>query len=356
MKSKTYCKIVIIGLLGCLILVGGSTAWIDPYFHYHAPIKGFAYNLEQDRQRYINDGITKNFQYNAIITGTSMTNFFRTSEFDELFDVYSIKLPYSAGYFKEINDNIIKGLGTHKGVSKVLRCLDYTRILVDKDVYQHEGYIYPDYLYDNNFFNDIEYLFNKEILLGDVIDVLARTEAGKKTTSFDEYCFYDYKCGKTAVLDSYKRPYDYSANQHIMTQEERIIIQENLRQNVIQTAKDYPQTVFYLYFPLYNICYYDSRNLYGVLELFFETEKVAIEEILNSDCNNIKLFAFSDKFDIICNFDCYIDILHTTDSVNSAILQWIHDGEGELTKDNYLDYINKCYEFYSQYDYDSIYQ
>ena len=64
-KSKTYCRIVTAGLLTCLILAGGATAWIDPYFHYHGPIEGISYSFAGER--YMNDGIARNLDYDAII-------------------------------------------------------------------------------------------------------------------------------------------------------------------------------------------------------------------------------------------------------------------------------------------------
>ena len=66
----------------CMLLVGlGSvTIYIDPYFHYHAPLQGLEYPISNER--YQNDGIIRHFPYNAIITGTSMTENFKASELD----------------------------------------------------------------------------------------------------------------------------------------------------------------------------------------------------------------------------------------------------------------------------------
>ena len=40
---------------------------MDPYFHYHGPFSSFSYRLYEER--YINDGISRHFNYDAIITG-----------------------------------------------------------------------------------------------------------------------------------------------------------------------------------------------------------------------------------------------------------------------------------------------
>lgn len=48
---------------------------MDPYFHYHKPFEWQKHGWWQER--YINDGILKHFDYNAIIAGTSMVENFK---------------------------------------------------------------------------------------------------------------------------------------------------------------------------------------------------------------------------------------------------------------------------------------
>ena len=43
------------------------------------------------------------------------------------------------------------------------------------------------YLYDRYFYNDVQYIFNKEILFKDTLEVLKYTESGQVTTQFDDY-------------------------------------------------------------------------------------------------------------------------------------------------------------------------
>lgn len=86
----------------CIItfILAAINVIVDPFFHYHKPLPGLFYIL--NNERYQNNGILKHFDYDAIITGTSMTENFKTSEFDKLFNVNSIKIPFSGATFKEI--------------------------------------------------------------------------------------------------------------------------------------------------------------------------------------------------------------------------------------------------------------
>ena len=90
MKAKKWflsCMSVLAGSILIMLLV----FWIfDPYFHYHKPFSFISYRLYDER--YINDGISRHFDYDAIITGTSMAQNFKTSEVDALFGVESVKV------------------------------------------------------------------------------------------------------------------------------------------------------------------------------------------------------------------------------------------------------------------------
>ncbi|MBQ8041585.1 MAG: hypothetical protein IJ274_17270, partial [Lachnospiraceae bacterium] len=84
MRKSTKWMIAFISMfLAILLLTGTFMVVVDPYFHYHKPLNGLGYSLENER--YQNDGIVKHFSYDAIITGSSMTECFRPSEMKELF-------------------------------------------------------------------------------------------------------------------------------------------------------------------------------------------------------------------------------------------------------------------------------
>ena len=63
--------IVYFAVMAALI---GFVVFVDPYFHYHAPFGGMSCVMEEEQ--YMNDGITRNFTYDALITGSSVTQYF----------------------------------------------------------------------------------------------------------------------------------------------------------------------------------------------------------------------------------------------------------------------------------------
>ena len=82
-KAKTWCLAVLAALLVLLAAAAGINAWVDPFFHYRAPREGIAYDMQSER--YLNDGILKHFDYDAILLGSSVTMNFQTSQCDALF-------------------------------------------------------------------------------------------------------------------------------------------------------------------------------------------------------------------------------------------------------------------------------
>lgn len=342
--------IIITGI--SLLCLGTITVIVDPYFHYHAPLNGLEYPIKNER--YQNDGILKNFQYDAIITGTSMTENFKSSEFDRLFQVNSIKTPFGGASFKEINDSLKRAIEANSKIRIILRGLDYTSLLSDKDVMRYDLDSYPLYLYDNILFNDVKYILNKTILFENTYGVIEYSKSGKKTPTFDVYA--NWMEGKTFGKEALDLIYERTEKLKILEfcENDKERLRQNLKQNVTELVEQNPHIQFYLFFTPYSIYYWDSINQEGTLKKQLDAEKMAIEIMLEYD--NIHLFSFFDEFDMICDLNNYKDVFHYGEDINSQILLWMYNNEHLLTKDNYQDYCNKEYEFYINYDYDSLFQ
>lgn len=355
-NCKTYNIFTLSGIGIVLALFAFATIYVDPVFHYHAPLSGWGYELFDER--YQNDGIVKHFAYDAIITGTSMTENFKTSICDELFNTNAIKVPFSGAPYKEINENLERAFEANRHISMVIRCLDYNSLQYEaKDDVWHgvvdDGYVFPNYLTDDCLINDVNYFWNKTIFLNYTIHAIKYRK--NATTSFDQYCRWDDDIlyGLEAVRPNKERKekIDWHST---MQESDRERIRGLIEQNVLELCWANLDTDFYLFFPPYSICYWDDKYQLGDVDLIIDEEKYAIELLL--DCPNVRLFSFNENYDIVCNLDNYIDILHYGSWINDDMLQWMHDGKYEITKDNYEQHIENIREFYNNYDYDSIYE
>lgn len=340
--------IVLGGILGILGVIALFTIIIDPFWHYHGPLKGLEYPLKDER--YLNDGIARHAEYDAIITGTSMTQNFKPSQFDALWGAKAIKIAFSGATYKEVNDNIVRALRYGQNVKYILRSLDGNKLILPADQDEYEGY--PDYLYDNNPFNDVSYLLNKEVI-PKTLAVLNYTRAGNKTPDWDEYGSWgQYKVyGKDEVLRTSSR-LEISEKAYELTPEDEKNIQENIEKNVLATAKEHPEITFYLFFPPYSISYWDALVRSGQLDAQLRAQKMAVELLL--DAQNVHIYAFEQDTSLTGNLDNYTDSLHYGPWINEEILVKIRQGEGELTKENYKEHFETVREIYLQYPYDEV--
>lgn len=348
-KGKKWCILVAACAVTLCLLLGGVIAIVDPYFHYHAPLESMEYPL--DNQRYQNDGIVKHFDYNAIITGTSMTENFCASDLDRLFGVESIKVSFSGGSYKEINDTLCRAIEANKEIRMIVRSLDIYMLFHDKN-YMHESFKYPYYLYDDNVFNDVEYLLSRDVLVKDVHKVIKHTRDGNQTTDFDTYSSWSamFPCSKKSVFRRYIRP-EQSTEQLQWSEDIQSRVQGNVIQNVITLAKENPDVDFYYYFPPYSIVWWDCQMQKGSAERQLEALEYASKLIL--DVDNIHLFAFLMDRDVITDLDNYKDSEHHSAEINRYILECMKDGKFLLTKENCESYWKEAQEFLLGFDYDA---
>lgn len=344
---------MILGIVGCLLAGGAFVVYVDPFFHYHAPLKNFQYPLMRENERYQTDGILRNWDYDAIIIGTSMTECFNTSDLNYLFGVNSVKTPLAGGLFKEMNDNLERAFTSENDIKMVVRSFEYQCIAEDKDATK-DIYDYAEYMTNDNPFDDAPYLFNKEVL-GRAGQVLVHTARGLETTSFNEYANWMDRnyFGAAYVYLSYDHT-DIASEPRMMTEEERIMIKENLQQNVVALAKQHPDTTFYVYFPPYSIGYWDQVCNKKELDWHLEMEKIAMEEVLK--CPNIKLYSYSMREDWILNLDNYCDLEHHAEWINYGILVSMAADEGLLTQDNYMEYLERERDFFGNFDYEAFWE
>lgn len=355
MNTKRFSISFLICILVILLSVATVMIVIDPLFHYHAPLPGISYELNDER--YQNDGITKHFTYDALTTGTSMTDNIMTSEIDDLFGVNSIKVSFMGGSYSEIDSNIRTAFRYNPDLKLVIRATDQFDLVKTADFHistdPDRNYDYPWYIYDDNILNDVKYLFNKA-LMSDLVTDLLRTKAHIPSTTFDEYANWGatYTFSKDTVLSSFARP-AMSETEEVFDKEARELVHDNITLNVINTALEHPNTNFYIWIPPYSIAYYDVENRHGTLAKSMDAMEYELELLTAID--NIHVFCYADEYDIVTNLDNYKDIQHFSPAINSYIIKAMSEGKGLITADNYSDYMKNVREFYLNYDYDSIY-
>ena len=342
--------------IGAVILItallGAAVAVLDPFFHYHAPLSGFYYRLADQRSQ--NDGITRHFFYDAMITGTSNTDNFKTSEFDALFGVSSIKVPYPGASFHEVSANMEKGLSSHN-VTIVVRSVDDSYLIESAGAMHSDMGEFPTYLYDSNPFNDIRYYLNRDVLFGYCLPMIKNriTGAAGGVESFDSYSADDpdTQYGREQALDGVDG-FPAPSRQQPLTQSEAQMVRDNVTKNIVEPAKAHPETTFYCFIPPFSIVRWGTMWSEGTLERQIKAQRIAMSLML--ECANIKLFSFSDNTDLITDLSNYKDAVHYSPEVSSELLRWMKDGRYQVTKDNMDELLSFEEKFYENYNYQSL--
>ena len=320
-KYKKSILITISAIIISLLTIAIAVIIIDPFFHYHAPLSDFPYLV--DNQLTQNPGMAKNMDYDSVILGSSMTVNFNTNWFEELLGLNTIKLSYSGAYPKDQSNimNII--FASDNDVKAVFLGIDVMTYTGGTD---ETKYPIPEYLYDDNYINDIQYIFNKDVLLNYILRPLADPDKTDLATVYASWWTDEYY-NKQWVMHNYEPP------EKVETQTPKDAYIENLELNLAVNICPYieqnPETVFYVFFPPYSILYWNDVICENHLDATMEEYQYIADRLLAYD--NVRLFFFPNRAEIVTNLDNYADYSHYHRDINYYMTQCFADGSCEIT-------------------------
>lgn len=363
MSGKKWVSAFLILFVSTICAIALIVAFVDPFFHYGPPKSMFYYRLSDQRSQ--NDGITRHFDYDSIVTGTSMAENCRTSLFDELFSANAIKVTYPGATYKEINDNLKVAYESGHNVRYVFRPIDYSLLLKDKDEMRVDMGEYPVWLTNKNPFDDVKYLLNRDVLISYVLPEIAGCLRGDSPgyPSFDEYSF-------TGDVDDYDRELVLSVK-WIFNPPEKIIevseediemVRENIEQNVVSLAREHPETTFIYFFPPYSMAYWGAIREEGNLDRYLYLIRMAAEQML--ECDNIHVYCFGFEEEVTSDLGLYRDVAHFRPEVNDLIMEKIARLELSqdevdtdrirITKENLDSYFEDLRDYIENFNYQSL--
>ena len=344
--KRLFC-IFIGAFIGFLVMMIGAVIIIDPFFHYHSPLKSIYYRIDNPRSQ--NIGIVGQYEYDAIITGTSLTQGFLASEFDEFFGTDSIKLPFPGATFYETEQVLEKAFESENDIKYVVRSLDVNHLLDDRNALREDLGVYPFYLYNDSIWDDYKYVCNEDTVLSYCVPEFWGLIRGKEGghTSFDVYLRGNEGHGNWILHDE---PFDASDIEKVpFGDADKNALTENVKANIIDLAKAHPETTFIYFIPPYNVNWWLGLVKEGKVDFTCDEIRYTMELLL--ECENIKLYCFAGRTDVTTDLDNYIDGYHYVNAIHSMILKWIKDDEDLINKDNYENYVEKLRVFYNNYEY-----
>jgi hypothetical protein len=287
-------------------------------------------------QRYMNPGLAKNYKFDAVIIGTSMTELFDTNYVNKTLNMNFMKLSISGATMYE--QKLILNLALdHQNLKSVIWGIDIFSLKGKVESYRNGKKYFPHHLYDDNLLNDYKYLFNKDTFF-EVVKIFRKFYINKDLDKFNINNMFIYKA-KTGKINVLKKFNNGLLNTNFISSEYKFeVLKNNFDNNVLSIIKNHPNVVFNLYLPPYSILAWITINNNGWLEDAYKIKNYIFKTLRSYP--NVNFFNFQEDKEIIMNFDNYIDSTHYSSDVNKVIVDFIQSkkviGINEKDQDNML--------------------
>lgn len=329
MNRKQWTRLALTLLFSALLLIVGAVVLIDPFEVYHQAT-AFTPPIANGTQIYSNAGIAKNYDYDSIIIGSSMTENFRPSQLDSLLGGRFVKLCVNAGTPFNHRQMMDMAFGSHD-VRRVLYGLDIEALTY---FYTQPKCEMPDYLYDDNLFNDVQYWFNQSVLARYIPACLRTLGSHDESQRDTMYTWGDpdvYAYGPQAALAGITfsgtpvAQKDAREQTPVLSQASKL----NVEHNLLPIIQAHPDTEFLFFFPPYSLARWYEFYAGGMLHYHLNQKEALTGILLGYD--NVQVYDFQACTDIITNLDLYIDAGHYGPEINDAMIEAISRGECRVT-------------------------
>jgi hypothetical protein len=336
MNSGKFIKRLVAVILILLALIGLVVYVFDPFYHYHKPWFGMKAVLNDKEYQCV--GTLRNFDYDALLVGSSVMENNDNSWYDEAYDVKSIKAIRSYGATADLCYLMDVAYEKHD-IKYVFYNIDPSS-LYGEAVTTYESTGCPMYLYDKNPFNDIQYLFNKDVLFEKIPYEVASSFLG----DYDENLSYNWAKWKSFGSEMALGLYFRQEQTKEMLPEN--MYQENLNANIAlltSQVEAHPDTQFIFFYPPYSMLWWDMSYRGGERDAIIYCEKEMTKALLSYD--NVRIFCFQNEPEVTTNLDNYMDTIHFSPEINKLMLDQIIAGEYEMTLENYEEILDGLKDF-----------
>ena len=338
-------------MLAVLVAVAALVVFVDPFFHYHSPLKNFPYII--DNQLSQNPGMAQNMDYNSCIIGSSMTVNFDTDDFKELMGLDTLKFSYSGAYPKD-DYNILSIVFDKTTRARMNSSVDAVFFAMDIPVMtadtEETKYPRPEYLYDKDIINDVNYVLNKDVLLQYILRPIIQRKGSDLSEIYFSWWTPEYY-NIQWVMHTYEEPEKVEKETELGT----LIPQTgvNLDINILPFVRENPQTEFYFFFPPYSILYWHNVMQANTLEATFEQYQYVADRLLEFD--NVHVFYFQNMPEVT-DLNNYADYSHYKPEINRFMVECFKRGDHEIRSSAQMrDELLKMRGIIDEFDYDGLF-
>ena len=324
MTQKRWCLITASALIFSLLFIVALVVIVDPFEIYHRALF-YQPPYDSKTQMYAGAGVAKSYTYDSAIIGSSVTENCRPSVYDDALGGRFVKLSMNAGLSLDHAKMMEIAFRTHD-VNHIVYGLDFFSF---SNYYTNQKAVTPDYLYDDNLFNDVKYWFNKSVLFSEIPKALSHIATPDENVSRD--AMYAWEPPDMPGEDGLRAMTNLAGPipQQIDTARGLELAQLSLEHNVLPFIRAHRDTTFTMFFPPYSIYYWADQAMQGELDTCIAQKNLIAETLLQEP--NVVLYDFQAHFDWVCNAELYYDLIHYIACVNDDMAYAMADGLCRVT-------------------------
>lgn len=323
-KKFIKCFGITAGIL--LFLSAALVIVIDPFFHYHNV--WFGLSPVQVSAEYQVNGALEHLDYDSILLGSSVTANINHSILDDALGTNTIKAAGAGARPSLLYYYMQKGFANQE-INTIYFGLDYYFLTDEFEEDSKQTQIL--YLRDKNPFNDVNYLWNQDVIFGKIPNMIAQS----LLHDYDDGMAYNF-----AQFSTYGIEEALASHQPDMQAVEQIEPIPQVEENVIinisriaEVVEAHPETEFKFFFPVTGILWWDRAYQNGDVEILLAQMKYAVA-VLSSYENVTMYMGVSNRADCIMDLDQYCDLMHASYEINSETAYAIANNENIVTMDN----------------------
>ncbi len=313
-----------------LLLAAAVVVVFDPFYHYHGPVFGLKAVVTKSEYQCI--GTIRNFDYDSVLCGSSTAENYHNGWFDEGFGAKTVKAIKSSATAADLHYYLQEAFAARR-IGHVFYSLDLFSLDGDPET-DFVNDSMPLYLFDRNILNDIQYIWNRDVLFEDIPYLLAMNLTG----GYDEgtsYNWWQYKTfSEEETLSHYERSSE--AAPVLKAEDYRSRVDGNL--DLIEgLVRAHPETEFVFLLPPYSLLWWDGVNRSGQLQEYFYARRQILERLVKY--GNARIYDFQGEEEIILDLDHYMDPVHFGVDINRFMAEEAkkEDSVYRVTGDNRED-------------------
>lgn len=309
-------------VLAVLAILAALVYLIDPYYHYRA----YDHKYKLDKIFSV-PGVVKNYDYDTIIIGSSMTQNFDMDSFHRELGQNPIKATLGGMDWPEMA--ALLQLAQDAGHAETYYlCIDSSLLSSDEEEQR-----FPEYLMDDNPLNDYRYFWGYEVWMRFIplnlalmtadklgIALPQRFQDARSIDKMGEWA-YRYTFSKEQVLKLYANSGNGGASNVDMT---AVSADPMAQCQKLLDSLDLSRGNMVLFFPPYSALFWYDMEQAGRLEGYFEVKRYFIQQI--SAYSNVTIFDFQGA-DFTADLDNYMDMTHFSPQISDELVRCFANGE-----------------------------